>query len=53
VAGIRKWADTWNEGPRPFKRARTADEILHALARYLTRISAGQPEQGNISQPDP
>jgi transposase len=43
-ADIRKWMDTWNENPRPFKWTKTADEILHSLAVYLDKISASQPE---------
>ena len=43
-ADIRKWTDTWNENPRPFTWTKTADEILHSLAEYLTKISSGQPE---------
>jgi transposase len=43
-ADIRKWVDTWNENPRPFKWTKTADEILHSLAEYLAKISANQPE---------
>ncbi len=38
-ADIRQWIDTWNENPRPFTWTKTADEILHSLAKYLTRIS--------------
>ena len=43
-ADIRKWTDTWNENPRPFTWTKTADEILHSLAEYLTKISSRQPE---------
>ena len=38
-ADIRAWIDTWNENPRPFVWAKTADEILDSIARYCTRIN--------------
>jgi len=38
-ADIRAWIDTWNENPRPFVWAKTADEILESIARYCTRIN--------------
>jgi transposase len=38
-ADIRAWIQVWNENPRPFVWAKTADEILSALARYCQRIS--------------
>jgi transposase len=38
-ADIQEWIDTWNESPRPFAWAKTADEILNSLAKYLARIS--------------
>ncbi|MFA3843914.1 IS630 family transposase [Streptomyces aureus] len=36
---IRAWIDGWNENPRPFTWAKTADEILSSLADYLTKIN--------------
>jgi transposase len=36
---IRDWIDTWNENPRPFIWAKTADEIVESVARYCTRIN--------------
>ncbi|GAA1069702.1 hypothetical protein GCM10009647_092290 [Streptomyces sanglieri] len=36
---IRAWIDGWNENPRPFIWAKTADEILKSLADYLTKIN--------------
>jgi transposase len=36
---IERWADAWNEDPRPFVWTRTADEILESLAVYCQRIS--------------
>jgi transposase len=40
-ADLRTWIDTWNDNPRPFAWAKTAEEILDSLAKYLTRISGG------------
>ncbi|MEU7106603.1 IS630 family transposase [Streptomyces sp. NPDC046215] len=37
---IRAWIDTWNQNPRPFRWTKTADEILHSLADYLTKVRA-------------
>jgi hypothetical protein len=45
-ANTRKWVDTWNENPQPFTWTKTADEILHSLVEYLTKIRAIQPEPG-------
>ncbi|MCR1785010.1 hypothetical protein KVF89_20895 [Nocardioides carbamazepini] len=36
---IRSWSDNWNENPRPFTWAKTADEIFDSLAKHLSRIS--------------
>jgi transposase len=36
---VREWIKTWNEDPKPFVWKKTAEEILHSLARYITRIS--------------
>jgi transposase len=38
-ADIRAWIETWNDNPRPFVWAKTADEILESIARYCTRIN--------------
>jgi transposase len=38
-ADIRDWIENWNQNPRPFRWAKTADEILDSLAKYLARIS--------------
>ena len=35
---VRAWIETWNENPRPFTWAKTADEILNSLADYLEKI---------------
>jgi transposase len=39
---IRAWIDTWNENPRPFTWAKTAEEILDSLAKYIARISGAE-----------
>jgi hypothetical protein len=39
---IRAWIKHWNQNPRPFRWAKTADEILDSLAKYLARISGGE-----------
>ena len=31
--------DTWNENPRPYIRAKTADQILDSISRYCKRIN--------------
>lgn len=41
-ADIRAWIAAWNEDPKPFVWAKTADEILGSLARYCQRISGAQ-----------
>jgi transposase len=38
-ADIRAWIETWNDNPRPFVWAKTADQILESIARYCTRIN--------------
>jgi hypothetical protein len=38
-ADITAWIAAWNEGPKPFVWAKTADEILENLARYLQPIN--------------
>ena len=38
-ADIRAWIEHWNANPRPFTWNKTANEILHSLAKYLARIS--------------
>jgi transposase len=39
---LRAWISTWNQNPRPFTWAKTAEEILSSLARYLERISGAR-----------
>jgi transposase len=36
---IRAWIETWNEDPRPFVWAKTAEQILESIARYCKRIN--------------
>lgn len=36
---IQAWIEQWNQDPKPFAWTKTADEILHSLADYLTKIS--------------
>jgi transposase len=36
---IRNWIKTWNDNPRPYVWAKTADQILESIARYCTRIN--------------
>lgn len=38
-ADITAWIAAWNDDPKPFVWAKTADEILDNLAGYLQRIS--------------
>jgi transposase len=42
---IRTWIATWNQDPKPFAWTKTAEEILHSLAEYLTRISPAANEK--------
>jgi transposase len=36
---IRAWIQTWNEDPKPFVWAKTADQILESISRYCNRIN--------------
>src|ERR1700733_7841394 len=38
-ADIRQWIEHWNENPRPFAWAKTAEEILNSLTEYMAKIS--------------
>ena len=38
-ADITAWTQAWNNNPRPFVWAKTADEILDSLSRYLQLIN--------------
>jgi transposase len=39
TASIQSWIDTWNQDPRPFVWAKTADEVLDTIAAYCQRIN--------------
>jgi transposase len=39
---VRTWIKTWNEDPKPFVWAKTAEEILDSLARYISRITGAR-----------
>src|SRR3954447_1812879 len=39
-ADIRAWIETWNDDPKPYIWAKTADQILDSIARYCERINA-------------
>jgi len=36
---IRNWITTWNDNPKPYIWAKTADEILDSVASYCRRIT--------------
>ena len=36
---IRAWIDTWNDNPRPYVWAKTADQILESIGNYCRRIN--------------
>jgi transposase len=36
---IRDWLAHWNENPRPYVWAKTADQILNSITTYTTRIN--------------
>jgi transposase len=38
-ADIRAWIETWNDDPKPYVWAKTADQILESIARYCERIN--------------
>ncbi|MFD6461070.1 IS630 family transposase [Streptomyces roseolus] len=37
--GLEEWIEVWNDQARPFKWAKTADQILDRICRYCDRIS--------------
>jgi transposase len=43
---IKDWIATWNDNPRPFAWAKTADEILSSLAGYLAKLGTDHPVNG-------
>ncbi|MGY4967363.1 hypothetical protein [Streptomyces sp. 900105245] len=38
-AALQKWIEVWTEHARPFRRTRTADQIIDRICRYCDRIS--------------
>ncbi len=38
-ADLRAWIKAWNDDPKPFIWTKTADQILHSIARLLHRTS--------------
>jgi hypothetical protein len=36
---IQAWIDPWNEAPHPLVWAKSADEILDAIAHYCQRVN--------------
>jgi hypothetical protein len=42
-SAIREYLGVHNEGPKPFVRTRTADQILDSIARYAQRTATVQP----------
>jgi transposase len=36
---VREWIKNWNQNPRPFVWTKTAEDILHSLAKYIAKIS--------------
>ena len=49
TADIRAWTDAWNNDPRPFVWAKTADEILESIAGYLQIINDSGHQRGSAS----
>jgi len=46
---IREWIALWNENPRPYVWAKTADQILASLARSCERVSAAANHSSEAS----
>jgi transposase len=44
-SAIREYIEVHNEDPKPFTWTRTADQILHSIARYAQRTSAAHPPE--------
>ena len=44
---MNSWIDTWNEGPRPFKWIKTADEIFSSMEKYLKPLTEGISDFGH------
>jgi hypothetical protein len=39
TTALEEWIKLWNEGARPFKWTKTADQIIDRICRYCSRIS--------------
>jgi SRSO17 transposase len=39
TSALEEWIKLWNEGARPFKWTKTADQIIDRICRYCSRIS--------------
>ena len=39
MTALEEWIKLWNEGARPFKWTKTADQIIDRICRYCRRIS--------------
>lgn len=39
IADIRAWIDTWNDNPRPYVWAKTADQIVASISNHCTLIN--------------
>ncbi len=39
TTALEDWIKLWNEGARPFKWTKTADQIIDRICRYCSRIS--------------
>jgi transposase len=46
-ADVNAWIAAWNEDPKPFVWAKTADEILANLANYCTRLNQLNNDSGH------
>jgi transposase len=46
-ADVNAWITAWNENPKPFVWAKTADEILANLAGYCTRLNQLNNDSGH------
>ena len=39
TTALEEWIKLWNEGARPFRWTKTADQIIDRICRYCSRIS--------------
>jgi hypothetical protein len=39
TTALEDWIKTWNATARPFRRTKTADQIIDRICRYCSRIS--------------